>query len=103
MNLLQRPFESKTSDEPGTFEGLAAVYQTVDRGNDIVMPGAFKQFELTRTGHIRILHGHDQAQPVGKGVVREVKAGLVVSGRLNMDVSRAREVYSLLRDGTLDV
>ncbi len=102
MNLLQIPFESKTNDEPGTFEGLAACYGSLDRGGDIIAPGAFKEIALTRSGHVRLLAGHDQRELVGKGRVADSEAGLKIRGMLNMDIGKARECYSLLKDSVLD-
>lgn len=102
MRTLGFPMELKDLDERGTFEGLASVYGNVDLGGDIVEPGAFKEFVQTKDGSIRILDGHNTRAAIGKGKVTDTHLGLALKGRLNLAVSRAREVYELMKDGIID-
>ena len=88
----------------GTFSGYASLFHVRDLGNDIVMPGAFAG-SLRQRGErgIKLLWQHDAAQPIGSwhSIVEDAR-GLKVHGRLNLDVARAREVLSLMRDGAID-
>lgn len=90
--------------QAGQFEGYASVFHCVDLGYDEVMAVAFSD-SLKKRGPsaIKMLWQHDSAQPIGKWIdVREDKHGLRVIGQLNLDVAKAREVLSLMRDGTID-
>jgi len=95
---------SLLAGEQGEFEGYASLFNVSDLGNDIVLPGAFAQ-SLRRRGPtgIKMLWQHDAAQPIGTWLdLQEDNRGLQVRGRLNLDVARAREVYSLMREGAVD-
>ena len=94
--------EVKEVTETGSFEGLASVYNNTDLGNDIILPGAFKQFKYTRDGMIRILDGHNTRAPIGKGQLTDSHMGLVMKGQLSMSVARAREVHALMKDHIID-
>lgn len=102
MKYLHRPMELKELTEAGTFEGLASVYGNTDLGGDVVEPGAFKDFVLTRDGAIRILDGHNSRAAIGKGRLTDTHLGLAIKGTLNMAVARAREVHALMKDGIMD-
>ncbi len=88
----------------GEFEGYASVFNIVDLGQDVVLPGAFADTLKRRSASgIKLLWQHDAAQPIGSWLeVIEDPRGLKVRGKLNLDVARAREVLSLMRDGSVD-
>ena len=91
-------------DRDGSFRGYASLFNRVDLGRDLVLPGAFRR-SVARRGvrGIRMLYQHDPAQVIGTWrVVREDPAGLFVEGHLSPDVAKAREVRSLMRAGALD-
>lgn len=102
MQIIDRNFEIKELTEAGTFEGLASVYGNTDLGGDIVEPGAFKEFALTKDGQIRILDAHNTRAPIGKGKLTDTHIGLAMKGTLNMSIARAREVHALMKDGIID-
>lgn len=102
MELIGCPFEVKELTETGSFEGVASMYGNVDLGGDIVEPGAFKEFEKTRDGQIRVLASHDTRAPIGKGIVTDSHLGLVIKGQLNLAVARARETHALMKDYIID-
>lgn len=88
----------------GAFEGYASLFHLRDLGNDIVMPGAFAD-SLRQRGMrgVKMLWQHDAAQPVGVWQsILEDHRGLKVRGRLNLQVAKAREVLSLMREGSVD-
>jgi len=92
------------ADANGIFEGYTSLFNLRDLGNDIVMPGAFATSlrERGRQG-VKLLWQHDAAQPIGSWLaIAEDGRGLKVRGRLNLQVAKAREVLSLMREGSVD-
>ncbi len=94
----------KTDNRMGLFEGYASIFNMVDRGNDLILPGAFGRSLADRgAGGIKLLWQHDPKEPVGiLDEIYEDARGLYVRGRLIMDVERAREACQLLGAGALD-
>jgi HK97 family phage prohead protease len=67
------------------FAGYASVFDRVDRGGDIVRPGAFRQ-SLVRAGQVPLLWQHQPGRTVGIiEHLAEDERGLRVIGRLNDD------------------
>ncbi len=88
----------------GRFEGYASLFGVRDAGGDTVMRGAFaKSLRARRAGGVKMLYQHQAAEPLGVwSEIYEDGAGLFVRGRIITDVSRGREVLSLMREGALD-
>lgn len=88
----------------GTFTGYASVYNEIDLGNDIVLPGAFKNSLRTRgPKNIRMLFQHNPDEPIGVWEeIVETSKGLKVRGRITAGVERGKEVLKLMRAGALD-
>ena len=90
-------------DEAGRFSGYASLFNRVDSGGDIVMPGAFAQSLALRRGRIRLLFQHDPKEPVGIWeAIGEDANGLFVSGRLVPGVPRAEALRRLIENRALD-
>ena len=88
----------------GTFEGYASLFGVADMGRDVVLPGAFADSLRARGPKgIKMLWQHEASQPIGswEAIVEDAR-GLKVTGRLNLDVAKAREVLSLMREGSVD-
>lgn len=88
----------------GVFEGYASLFGIADLGGDVVMAGAFRD-SLRKRGpdRVKMLWQHDPAEPLGAwSSIEEDARGLKVKGRLNLDVSRAREILALMREGQVD-
>ncbi|MFT4097208.1 MAG: HK97 family phage prohead protease [Rhodoblastus sp.] len=88
----------------GVFEGYASLFGIADLGGDVVMAGAFRD-SLRKRGpdRIKMLWQHDPAEPVGAWLgIEEDARGLKVKGRLNLAVSRAREILALMREDQVD-
>ena len=98
------PLPVAQMEEDGTFRGYASLFNRIDLGRDLVLPGAFRRSIRQRgVRGIRMLYQHDPSQVIGTWrTVREDAAGLFVEGHLSPDVARAREVRSLMRAGALD-
>lgn len=98
------PLDLKEVAADGTFEGYASLFNKVDLGRDMILPGAFADSLARRgAGGIKLLFQHDPSEPIGVWLdIREDTSGLFVRGRLMREVARAREVLSLMRAGALD-
>lgn len=85
------------------FAGYAALFDVVDRGGDVVRPGAFAgSLSGTPARRIPLLWQHDPARPIG--VIESAAPdgrGLRVVGRLTEQSATAREAAALLRDGAV--
>ena len=94
----------QTVEADGTFSGYASLFGQVDLGRDAVERGAFAPSLTKRgAGGIRMLFQHDPNQPIGAWEdIREDARGLFVKGRLALGVTKAREVWELMRDRALD-
>lgn len=94
----------KSIADDGRFEGYASLFNRPDLGNDIVLPGAFRDTLAKRgAAGVRMLFQHNPSEPIGTwDVIREDHTGLFVLGRLATGVARAREVLSLMRSGAID-
>jgi HK97 family phage prohead protease len=93
-----------TIDADGTVVGYASLFGEIDQSRDMVMRGAFAT-TLAQRGihHIPMLFQHDPSEPVGIWQeLREDHRGLFARGRLIPEVARARELFSLIREGAID-
>lgn len=102
LTKLECPFEVKAVDEAGNFEGYASVFNNVDLGDDIIVPGAFTKVKTTRAGKLKLALFHDLTRLVGSADFKQDDHGLYIKGRVNLNVSYARDAYELMKDGTLD-
>lgn len=90
-------------DSEGRFSGYASIFNRLDSGGDIVMPGAFSKSLNKRRDRIRLLFQHDPKEPVGTwDAIGEDGHGLFVAGRLVPGVERADALKRLIADGALD-
>ncbi len=97
------PFLVKSIEEDGVFSGYASVFDCVDFQNDQVMPGAFAgSLENWREKNTwpKMLWQHDYNHPIGVWLdMQEDDKGLLVKGRLLLEVTKGREAYALLKNG----
>jgi HK97 family phage major capsid protein/HK97 family phage prohead protease len=94
-----------TGEETGAFEGIAAGYGNVDRGGDLIAPGAFAASlsEHKAAGTMpALLWSHDPTQPIGViDSLTESAEGLRIKGRLALDTVKGAEARSLAQMGAL--
>lgn len=107
MNHLNRPFEIKSIDEQGIFEGYGNVFGVQDHYRDVVEPGAFTKTlqNWQEKGRLpALLWQHDSSKPIGVyESMSEDQHGLHVRGRLLVeDVPLAREAWALLKAGAIN-
>lgn len=98
------PLDLKSVAADGAFEGYASLFNREDLGSDVVLRGAFRDTLRERgPAGVRMLFQHNPAEPIGVWeALAEDARGLFVRGRLMADVTRAREVLSLMRAGAID-
>ncbi len=90
-------------DTEGRFAGYASVFNKLDSGGDIVLPGAFTKSLAKRRGRIRLLFQHDPKEPVGTWEsMAEDGHGLFVTGRLVPGVPRSDALRRLIENRALD-
>lgn len=102
LSKIEVPFEVKASDDQGNFEGYAAVFNNVDLGDDVILPGAFTKVKTTRAGRLKLALFHDLTRLVGSADFTQDSHGLYIKGKVNLAVSYARDAYELMKEGTLD-
>lgn len=104
--IFDTPFELKFLAESGVFEGYASVFHVIDRSNDRILPGAFRD-SLHRFHEEKrlppLLWQHDAAEPIGAWrEMHEDGHGLFVKGELFVkDIPLAREALKLLKEGVV--
>lgn len=82
--------------------GYGSVFGNVDGGNDVVMPGAFK--ECVANGRKpKMLWQHDPSQPIGAwDSMAEDEIGLRMDGRVSKRAGKAAEVAALIQMGAIE-
>jgi uncharacterized protein len=89
-------------DEYLTISGYASVFNNVDGGGDVVMPGAFKDC-IAKGRKPKMLWQHDASQPIGAwDTMREDSNGLLVKGRISKRAAKGAEVAALVKMGAVD-
>ena len=91
------------ADEAGTIEGYARVYYGTDSYGDTIVKGAFDDCVQSEEKPKMFFNHERYSVPIGKW--EEVTAddkGLYVKGRLNLEVSQAKDVYSAVKAGDID-
>jgi HK97 family phage prohead protease len=91
----------ETDFEKGQFEGYASTYGNVDLVGDVIQPGAFAK-SCEQKPKTKLLFQHLLSEVLGIGEVRSDSNGLYIKGFLNLEVRKAREVHSLMKQGALD-
>ena len=102
LSKLEVPFEIKAAGGDGEFEGYAAVFNNIDLGDDIILPGAFTKVKTTRAGRLKLALFHDLTRLVGSSAFSQDDHGLHLKGKINLAVSYARDAFELMKEGTLD-
>lgn len=98
MNELDFALDTKAINDDGYIEGLAVGYGNLDRGGDIVLPGAIRMGAKT----LPMLMYHDQKRPAGAWThFEEVSDGLLAKGRFAMSTLTGKEAHGLVKDGAL--
>lgn len=92
------PLELKEVMDEGEFKGYASVFGNVDHGRDVVEAGAFTKTLKQNKGIVPILANHDSWDQIGWNIsAEETSKGLLVHGKLNLEVQSAREKHALAK------
>ena len=98
MNELDFALDTKAVNDDGYIEGLAVGYGNLDRGGDVVLPGAIKLGGKS----LPMLMYHDQKRPAGVWTgFEETNDGLLAKGRFSMSTRNGKEAHGLVKDGAL--
>jgi len=90
----------------GIIEGFAATW-SLDRGDDVILEGAFAKTIARHSEEgrpVRMLFQHSSKDLIGGFPVESIKEtpeGLFVRGEINLDVQTGREAYALAKQGVL--
>src|SRR5690606_36702432 len=94
-------FDVKSKDEQGVVEGYTAVLNDEELGGDIIEPRALKK-TLQEKPRMTILGQHDPRETMSVTLeAYDDGKGLRVKGQLNLETTRGREAYALLKQGAL--
>lgn len=96
----------KSITDEGVITGYGSVFGNKDRVDDVVVAGAFSKslaMHKKNNSSIKMFWQHNPSEPIGKwNSVEQDSKGLLVHGKLNMGVQRAREAYALLKEGDIE-
>jgi HK97 family phage prohead protease len=98
-------FELRAEDgNEGIVSGYASTFTTKpDAYNSIVLPGAFTGTLAKGLSRIKVLWNHNPDEPIGKLLeAREDNIGLWVRYQLSLNVQKAKDIYTLIKDGVID-
>jgi hypothetical protein len=87
--------------ELGSFDGYANTYDVEDSDTDTVVKDAFYE-SCQKKPIVKLLYQHDRSQVLGIGQIKSDSKGLFIEGKLNLEVAKAKEVGSLMKQGALD-
>lgn len=92
------PFELKTVNDNGSFEGYASTFGNKDHDGDIIVKGAFKKTIALKKGKWPILWQHNMDVPAGANLTAEEdEKGLKVNGQLFLEMSSGKEAYAWVK------
>ncbi|MEA3534275.1 HK97 family phage prohead protease [Rhizobium sp. CC-YZS058] len=99
--------EIKKLENSGEFEGYGSTFGgEPDAYGDVIAPGAYTDSLVTHKAKgtmPKLFWQHNADQPIGKWLeAKEDDHGLLLRGKLNMDVQRGQEAYALLKAGDID-
>lgn len=82
------------------FAGYAAIFNRIDKGGDIIRPGAFG--DLAEGKSLPLLWQHDSKQLIGRvDYVREDRRGLRVIGSISTTTKAGRDAAAGLASGAM--
>jgi HK97 family phage prohead protease len=99
MPIASWPFELKMLNDTGVFEGIASTYGNVDQGGDKCIPGCFTKNLALHGAERSLLVDHRDV--IGTVRLKDSPQGLLASGRLTLEVQKARETLALMKSGAI--
>lgn len=97
----------KALKDSGEFEGYGSTFGgEPDAYGDVIAEGAYAESlsaHKTKGTMPKLFWQHNPGEPIGKWLdAKEDRRGLLMVGKLNMDVQRGREAHALLKAGDID-
>jgi len=97
----------KSLKDTGEFEGYGSTFGgDPDAYGDVIAPGAYAdslEAHKAKGTMPKLFWQHNRSEPIGKWLsAKEDDHGLLLRGKLNMDVQRGREAHALLKAGDID-
>lgn len=91
-----------SSEDKGSFEGYASVFDSVDKVGDTIKKGAFVESLARFTPKMFVNHDHGQV-PIGDWVeMHEDDTGLYAKGQIDLNHKDGVTVYSAMKRGAMD-
>lgn len=105
MKLETKSFAFKLDappDDEGNFTGYAAVFGNVDKGNDVIEPGATTK-TLRENPEVPVFWVHNYVKvPIGIGTMTQDTKGVRLDAKLFLETSElAREVFGAMKAGAV--
>jgi HK97 family phage prohead protease len=99
--------EIKSLKDTGEFEGYGSTFGgEPDAYGDVIAAGAYSESLANHQAKgtmPKLFWQHNADEPIGKWTeAKEDAHGLLMRGKLNMDVQRGREAHALLKAGDID-
>lgn len=99
--------EIKSLKDSGEFEGYGSTFGgEPDAYGDVIAEGAYVDSLAAHKAKgtmPKLFWQHNSAEPIGKWLsAKEDDHGLLLNGKLNMEVQRGREAHALLKAGDID-
>lgn len=99
--------EIKALKDSGEFEGYGSTFGgEPDAYGDVIAAGAYAESlsaHKSKGTMPKLFWQHNAGEPIGKWLeAKEDDHGLLMRGKLNMDVQRGREAHALLKAGDID-
>lgn len=98
--------KAEDGDPEGTIRGYGSIWDAVDSYGEATVKGCFKKsLAAWRKSKrpIKMLWNHSSLEPIGGWYeFEEDDKGLALVGRLNLEVRRAQETYSLIKNREID-
>jgi uncharacterized protein len=99
--------EIKSLKDTGEFEGYGSTFGgEADAYGDVIADGAYSESLAAHKAKgtmPKLFWQHNSDEPIGKWLeAKEDDHGLLMRGKLNMDVQRGKEAYALLKAGDID-
>ncbi len=95
----------KNLETSGIFSGYASVFDVIDAQNERIRAGAFVSSlkHKTQQGNMpHLLWQHQIDHPIGVWEsIKEDSHGLWVKGRLLLNIQKAQEAYTLIKEGVV--
>lgn len=102
-----KQIEDDNGIKTGIIRGFLATYGNIDRVNDRIEPGAFKESierHKSEGRPIRMLFQHDRKQVIGGFPIEKVRddiEGLFVEGEIVLESDKTRQIFALAKKGFL--